>query len=322
MADERPFRFEWDEDLVIDVKQNAYDEKKGELEKNHNPAREQRQPALMLVACREEPLDKELLGSVAGSSQKASAQQARPEAIGSTKESCRERNAEIEHLELVRGLAECDGMRPTSRGLMQDEKEADERTTGVQDHLQDVGPNDGGHTAFESVEECEGNDGGDGGKFPRSEHDGDDNRYGKNANAFSQGSQHEEGGSGELPDFLAEASLHQLVGCVHFTAEVVWKEKNGDNDAPQQVAEDQLQEAEVAYKGERGSADNGQGTGLCGHDREGDSPPGRSTASQEIVFERFLGLPELRSEPSDEKQIGSDHRQIREAHGKLDDSMR
>src|SRR3712207_3300137 len=77
-------------------------------------------------------------------------------------------------------------------------------------------------------------------------------------------------------DAPAEAAFEKLVDRQKLAAEVGRDEEERDDDAPEHVARDQLQELEVAAarEGDAGDADEGDGRGLGGDDGGGDGPPG------------------------------------------------
>ncbi len=88
----------------------------------------------------------------------------------------------------------------------------------------------------------------------------------------------------------SEAPLHQFVGGKHFAAEIVRQKQDGDDNAPQQISEDQLQEGEVAGKRESRRSDDGKGAGLGRDNGESDSPPRCATAAQEVILKGFLAF--------------------------------
>ena len=62
-------------------------------------------------------------------------------------------------------------------------------------------------------------------------------------------------------------------------------EKDRDDDASDHVADDELQDSEVLLVGESGQADDREGAGFGGDDRNRDRPPRNPVASKEVVFE-------------------------------------
>ena len=148
--------------MVVDEQQHADQQEQRELKEDDDPAGEQRQAAFAFVAGGEQTLHQQLFGAVAGGGEEAAAQQAGPEAVVPVKEGGREREAEIEHLKFVRGwpaLTTC-GQPPGIRCRMR--KKLSKRAADVEDHLDDIGPDNGRHAAFEGVEEREADDDRDG----------------------------------------------------------------------------------------------------------------------------------------------------------------
>src|SRR5690349_16605835 len=105
---------------AINIEQHPDQKKKCELEENHHPTGEQGEPALALVARRQQPLNKKLLGSVTRSGQEAASQQSCPEAISPLKKGRGPRKPKIEKLEFVCCLAQCDRLWPSTRNELQD----------------------------------------------------------------------------------------------------------------------------------------------------------------------------------------------------------
>ena len=76
-----------------------------------------------------------------------------------------------------------------------------------------------------------------------------------------------------------------------------------ENYAAHEVAEHQLQEAEVAGKGQRRRADDRQGGGFGGHNGESKRPPRRGAAAEEIVTDVLLPPAEVDAEQGDANQV-------------------
>src|SRR5438874_391290 len=86
---------------TINIKQQTDQKEECELEEDDRPTSEQCEPALALVARRQEPLNKKLLGSVTRSGQEAASKQSCPETIGTMKKGRGPRKPKIENLEFV-----------------------------------------------------------------------------------------------------------------------------------------------------------------------------------------------------------------------------
>ena len=118
--------------------------------------------------------------------------------------------------------------------------EGDEGSGDVEGHLDDVGPDDGGHSAFEGIEEGERGDDGDGERVAGADGDGDDDGDGEDADTFGGGAGEQEQPGGDLVEGGAEALVDELVGGEHLAAEVFGQKELGDDDAAEHVAEDDL----------------------------------------------------------------------------------
>ena len=153
-------------------------------------------------------------------------------------------------VEFVGGAGHRGDVIPASGNLVKDDEEAGDGAGHVEGHLHHVGPDHGGHTTFEGVKEREQDDQHDGGDFAGAEHDGDHQGDGEDAYTFGQGARDQEDGGGELADVFAEAAAHQFVGGEHFAAEILGQKHHRNDNAGEQVAEHDLQEAEVAAEGQ------------------------------------------------------------------------
>ncbi len=249
-----------------------------------------------------------------GGGEEAAAGKAGPEAVGTREEFHIRREAKIEDGELVSVACHLCDVLPAAGNLAENDDEAGDGAGHVERHLHDVGPDDGRHAAFKSVKKREQHDEDDGRDFAGAQDDGDHQRDGEDAYAFGEGTGHQEDGSGEFADAFTETAAHQFVGGEHFAAEVLRKEEHRDHDASQQVAEDDLEEAEVAAEGQGRRADNGEGAGLGRYDGKRDGPPGRRAASQKVVAQVFLAAAKARAENRDRDQVDQNDCQIEIVH--------
>jgi len=108
---------------------------------------------------------------------------------------------------------------------MQDHEKTGDRASHIEEHLHDVGPDDGGHAALKCVEERQAHNDGDRGDLARAQDNGNDDRNRKNANALGQRAEQQESTRRELADSLAEAPAHQFVRGVHLSAEILRQEQ-------------------------------------------------------------------------------------------------
>jgi hypothetical protein len=163
---------------------------------------------------------------VTGGGKKAAADQAGPEAVVSSEELGRESKPEIEYLEFVRGLGYLSDVRPATRDLIQDHEETKEGAGNVEEHLDDIGPDDRGHAALESVEEGQTHDHGDGDDLAGAQDDRNNDGDREHTNSLGQGSQQQKRSGREPADPFAKAAAHQFIGGVHFAPEIMWQEES------------------------------------------------------------------------------------------------
>ena len=94
----------------------------------------------------------------------------------------------------------------------------------------------------------------------------------------------------------AEGVGEELVGRVDLALEVVRDEDDGQEDAGDDVADDHLEEGDVAAVGHGRHADDGQGAGLGGDDGQADAPPGDVLAAEEVIAGVVLVFAEPQAE--------------------------
>ena len=116
--------------------------------------------------------------------------------------------------------------------------------------------------------------------------DADDDADGEDAHTFGSGAREKEESGGDLVQSGAEALVDELVGGEHLALKVVGQEDQRDDDAAEHVADDDLQEAEVAGERDAGDADDGEGAGLGRDDGERDGPPGDRLVGEEVAAQR------------------------------------
>src|ERR1035437_8369122 len=298
----------------MDVEQHADQQEQGELHHDHDPTRHQGGAALALVARAQKPLHHELIGAVGGGGEKTAACDAGPETVGAREEFHIGREAEIENGEFVGRARHQRHMLPATGNLSENDDETGDGAGHVERHLHHVGPDHRRHAAFKGVEEGEQHDADDGSDFTGAQHNRGHQRYGEHADAFGESARHQEYGSGEFADAFAEAAAHQFVCGEHFAAEVLRQKKYRDHDARQQVAEDDLEESQIAAESQLGGADDIKGAVLSRYDRKGDGPPGRRSPAQEIVLQVLLAAAETGAEDRDRDQVDENNRQIEMVH--------
>ena len=117
---------------------------------------------------------------------------------------------------------------------------------------------------------------------------------------------------GESMQCGAEALSDELIGRHELAFKVARQEEHANDDAAEQVADSDLQEAEVAGVGEARDADDGERAGFGGDDGERDGPPGDIAISEEVGAQRALSVPEAEAEPGDAQQIEDDRGDVDE----------
>ena len=193
------------------------------MEEDDAPTGHQRETALAFVFRGQQALHHQLFGAMRGRGEKAAADDAGQKGVGFCKEAGFRGQAEVEDLEFVGGAGHLDDVVPAAGNLPQDHEEAEDSPGHVEEHLDDVGPDDGGHAAFEGVEKRQADDQQNGDNVVRTEDNGDHYGDGKDSNPFRHGAQNQKAACAEFANTLAEAALHQFVGGEHFATEVVRK---------------------------------------------------------------------------------------------------
>jgi len=102
---------------------------------------------------------------------------------------------------------------------------------------------------------------------------------------------------------VAEGVGKQLVGGVNLAFEIVRHQHDGQDDAGDDVADDHLDEGDVAAVGHRRDADNRQRAGFGGHDGHANAPPGHVLAAEKIVARVVLVFAKPQSQRNDAEQI-------------------
>src|SRR5208283_4878004 len=89
------------------------------------------------------------------------------------------------------------------------------------------------------------------------------------------------------------------------------QQHEADDDAPDEIANHQLQEGEIGVIGKARHADDGEGAGFSGNDGERNRPPRDVTAGEKVIAQRPLSLAKTQSEERDAQQIDCDQRKIK-----------
>ena len=86
----------------------------------------------------------------------------------------------------------------------------------------------------------------------------------------------------------AEAAVDELVGGEHLAGEVARQEERCHDNAAEHVADNDLEEAEVAREGDAGDGDDREGRGLGGDYRKRDGPPRDGVVGEKVALERAI----------------------------------
>ena len=126
------------------------------------------------------------------------------------------------------------------------------------------------------------------------------------------GDQEEE--RGRRPGRSPEPILQQLIGGEDLPAEIGRQEDGGDHDPPEDVAESQLQEREIAPVGHAGDAQEGRRAGLGRDDRDHDRPGGDVALAQEISLQPLRSRAQPGPEQGATGDVDRDHGQVDRVH--------
>ncbi len=292
--------------LRKDEEKHADEKKKRELKKYDKAGRNECSAAVAFIFCGEKTLDDSLVGAVACHGKKSAADEAGPERVFGGKG-----KGEIEELKFVAGNGgDLGDFGPTAGNAVEKKEESDGAAGEIQEELGDIGPDDGFHAAFEGVKDCEGDDEEDSEAFGCAEDDADHERDGGDANTFGNGARDEKGGGCERAHAWAEAFFDERVGSEEFAAEIAGEEKQHDENAADEIAEDELKKGEIAAVGDGGCTDDGERGGFRGNDGEGDGPPRRSAAAEEVIADILLAAAEIDAECGDGKEVGKDDDEV------------
>src|SRR6185437_8903017 len=105
----------------------------------------------------EQALHHELFGAVGRHGEEGAAQGSGPEGVGGD-----EVDGEVEGVELARGIGDGMDVGPAAGDVRAQGEDGDQAPGDVDDHLHDVGPDNGGHAALKRIEQRKDGDNGDG----------------------------------------------------------------------------------------------------------------------------------------------------------------
>src|ERR1700734_268077 len=117
-----------------------------------------------------------------GHSEETAPDKSRPEGVGLA-----QAEGEVEDGELTGGCRHGVNRVPASRNAMTQQDDADDGPGNIQRHLHHVGPDDGGHSAFEGIDQGEDANNGDRSYIPGTNRYPHHNGNGEDTDAFSRG---------------------------------------------------------------------------------------------------------------------------------------
>src|SRR5689334_22453981 len=179
---------------------------------------------------------------------------------------------------------------------MQNGEEAYQCPTHINCGLHDIGPDDGGESAFKGVNQSERCDDGDGSHFACAECDRHNNGHGVNADSFGRSAREKKKCGGQRTEMWSKTLLDELIRRVKVSAEIMRQQNEADENAAGEISEDHLQERKVRVVSKAGDADDRERAGFRSDDRKHDGPPGNTSVGEEIIFERLLAFAEAESE--------------------------
>src|SRR5664279_4864976 len=115
---------------------------------------------------------------------------------------------------------------------------------------------------------------------------------------------------GGLAGARAERIGEKLIGRVDLALEIVRDEDDGQNNAGNDIANDHLEEYDVAAVSHGRHPDDGQGAGFGGDDGQADAPPGDVLAAEKVVAGIVLVFAKPHPEADNPKHIEQDDRPI------------
>ena len=193
--------------LRKNIKQNADQQKHGELNQNDDAAGEQGPAAVALGLGGQQPLYDRLVRAMGGHGEKRSADNSGPKRVFR-----REIPGEIEELKFV-SSRRCDlrHFAPAARNAVQQQGQRDGAAGQIDKKLCDVGPNHRLHAAFEGVKHGQRDDHHHRESFGSAEHYAYDERNRGDAHAFGNRAGNEKRAGGDRAHLFAETFLDERI---------------------------------------------------------------------------------------------------------------
>ncbi len=135
---------------------------------------------------------------------------------------------------------------------MEQQKECRHRASEIHRELNHVRPNHGAHSAFKRVEQRQDRNNSDGNSVACAKCDAHHFANRRNANSLRQRARSHEHDRRCRPHSRAKTLFEKLVGRVEFTLEVLRDQDHAKNHARDQIAQHELQKAQIAAERDSG----------------------------------------------------------------------
>ena len=280
---------------------DAHQQEQRKLNEHDKSAQDQRPAGIAPAAGAQVPLDHHLVGAVCAQTQEHAADQAGPERVRT-----REVRGQVEHAELFVVGCKRRQLLPASRQLVQHDGKGDDSSHQIDHELNAIVPDDRLHAAEARVDDRQYAD------YEHTDRQRQSDRFFQHdgrqeeSQPVCQIASYKKQDGGGLFGARAEPSIEDLVGGEKISTEVVRQQQNDHQNAPDDEAQRQLQEAQVASGGERNSrnAEKCNRAGFCGHDRAEQHPPRHVAPAEQIVGKALLPFADPQPERNNAGQVG------------------
>ncbi len=216
---------------------------------------------------------------------------------------------EIDQPELARGARRTESGAGTAGQLPGDEQRG-HPTGHVYRELDHIRPDHGLEPAEPGVDQRhEAHRDDRGGDVPPG-HQGQRDRPGEDPDPVAQEPGDEEERGDQPPGRDAEAGLQPGIRGLLLAGEVTGQEPSGHGDAPEEVAEGELEEGQVAARADPGHRDDGERARLRGHDREQDRRGREVARAEEVVAGGALAPAGPHPDGHHHRGVGGDDREV------------
>ena len=268
-----------------------------ELDEDHHAAGEECQLRFAQVLRCQHPLHHQLVGPMRRHGEEGPPEDACPKGVRRG-----QIQREVEHVELACRARDRVNRRPATRHMLAERPDGDQGPANINGHLDDVRPDDRGHSALEGIQQRQRGDDGDGQHVSGPDGDADHDGDGEDAHTLRRRAREQEQARGDLVERASESPVDELIGRQHLALKVLRQEYRRHHDPSQHVADYDLQESEIAREGECRRADDRQRTGLRGYNRQPNRPPRHRLVRQKISAQRLVFRRAAPGKPQPEKR--------------------